>query len=123
MTRLYDIGPFRLDAGSGVLTRDGAPVALGSRAVAVLATLVDRAHEFVAKGSIIDAAWQGVVVEESNLPVQIAAIRRALAKRRGASAGSRRSSAGDTGSSDPSSRCPNPGSPDRAARGRIFPRP
>jgi len=80
MTRLYDIGPFRLDAASGALTRNGTPVGLGSRAVAVLTVLVERPQEFVPKGRIIDAAWPGVVVEESNLPVQIAAIRRVLAQ-------------------------------------------
>jgi hypothetical protein len=34
MTRIYDIGPFRLDSEAGVLTKAGAPTALGSRAVA-----------------------------------------------------------------------------------------
>jgi predicted ATPase/DNA-binding winged helix-turn-helix (wHTH) protein len=53
---------------------------LGPRAVAVLAVLVERANEFVAKGHLIDAAWPGVIVEESNLPVQVRAIRRALAQ-------------------------------------------
>ena len=56
MTRIYDIGPFRLDSETGVLTKAGAPVALGSRPVAVLTALVERAHQFVPKGSIMDAA-------------------------------------------------------------------
>jgi DNA-binding winged helix-turn-helix (wHTH) protein len=53
---------------------------LGARAVAVLATLVKQPNEYVRKESILDAAWPGVVVEESNLAVQIFAIRRALAQ-------------------------------------------
>src|SRR5207249_5988958 len=52
----------------------------GARAVAVLRTLVERAGEHVAKGTIIDAVWPEVVVEESNLAVQISAIRRVLAQ-------------------------------------------
>jgi hypothetical protein len=92
MTKIYEIGPFRLDAGNGVLTRDGTPAALGSRAVAVLAVLVEEAHQFVPKASIMDAAWPGLVVEENNLAVQVAAIRRVLAQAPAASAGSRRSS-------------------------------
>ncbi len=80
MSTVYEIGPFRLDAEAAVLTHAGVPMALGSRGVAVLRTLVERPHEYVAKGSIIDAAWPGVVVEESNLAVQIAAIRRVLAR-------------------------------------------
>src|ERR1700732_1157531 len=80
VTKLYEIGPFRLDAEAAGLTHAGIPVALGSRAVAVLTTLVARSNEFVQKGAIMDAAWPGVVVEESNLAVQISAIRHVLAQ-------------------------------------------
>jgi predicted ATPase/DNA-binding winged helix-turn-helix (wHTH) protein len=80
VTGIYDIGPFRLDAEAGLLTKAGVPVPLGSRAVAVLATLVKRQGEYVQKAAILDAAWPGIVVEESNLAVQISAIRRALAQ-------------------------------------------
>jgi DNA-binding winged helix-turn-helix (wHTH) protein len=79
VTKIYEIGPFRLDVGAAVLTQAGVPVALGSRAVAVLTTLVERSNEYVQKDAIMDAAWPSVVVEESNLAVQISAIRRVLA--------------------------------------------
>ena len=79
MSTVYEIGPFRLDAEASVLTHAGVPMALGPRGVAVLRTLVERPYEYVAKCSIIEAAWPGVVVEESNLAVQISAIRRVLA--------------------------------------------
>ncbi|MET0918407.1 MAG: winged helix-turn-helix domain-containing protein [Burkholderiales bacterium] len=79
MTALYEIGPFRLDARARVLTHAGVPVALGSRGAAVLTALVERANEHVAKAILMDAAWPDVVVEESNLAVQISAIRRVLA--------------------------------------------
>lgn len=77
---IYEIGPFRLNAEAGTLTLAGAAVPLGPRAVAVLAALVGRRNEYVQKGAILDAAWPGVVVEESNLAVQISAIRRVLAQ-------------------------------------------
>ena len=80
LTKIYALGPFRLNAEAGGLTHAGVPVALGARAVAVLATLVERAGDYVPKSSIIDAAWADVVVEESNLAVQISAIRRVLAQ-------------------------------------------
>jgi DNA-binding winged helix-turn-helix (wHTH) protein len=54
VTKIYDIGPFRLDAEAGVLTEAGVPVALGRRAVAVLVTLVERSNEYVQKDAIID---------------------------------------------------------------------
>lgn len=79
MKTVYEIGELRLDPETRVLTRDGEPVALGARAVAVLAALVRRAGEPVSKAEIIDSAWPGLVVEEANLAVQISAIRRALA--------------------------------------------
>ncbi len=80
MSLVYELGPFRLDVEAAVLTHAGVPMALGSRGVAVLRTLVERANEYVPKASIIDAAWPGLVVEESNLAVQISAIRRVLAQ-------------------------------------------
>jgi TolB-like protein/tetratricopeptide (TPR) repeat protein len=72
----YVPGPFRLDAQAGILFRGDEPVALGRRAVAVLRALVERAGIPVSKDALIDAAWAGLSVEESNLAVQIAALRR-----------------------------------------------
>src|SRR5207248_4215029 len=59
---------------------DGRPTALGPRAVAVLAALVERANEYVPKADLLNAAWPNAVVEEGNLPVQVVAIRRVLAE-------------------------------------------
>jgi non-specific serine/threonine protein kinase len=76
----YHIGPLQLDADAQVLIHEGAAVALGARAVAVLTVLVSHANEYLEKSAILDAAWPGLVVEEANLAVQISAIRRALAR-------------------------------------------
>lgn len=81
----YALGSFRLDTKAEILFRGGEPTAVGQRAVAVLRVLVERAKEPVSKDELIDAAWPGVVVEDSNLAVQVAALRRAL----GAEAGGR----------------------------------
>jgi predicted ATPase/DNA-binding winged helix-turn-helix (wHTH) protein len=80
VTAVFEIGPFRLDLRAKVVTHDGKPVALGARAVVVLATLVEKANEHVTKAAILDAAWPGLVVEEGNLAVQISAIRKVLAR-------------------------------------------
>jgi DNA-binding winged helix-turn-helix (wHTH) protein len=74
---------FRLDRrASALLRRDegGAvvPVAIGSRALAVLDTLVARQGDLVSKEEIMDTVWPGTVVEENNLTVQISALRRVL---------------------------------------------
>jgi TolB-like protein len=72
---------FRLDR-RGLYQRDqnGAfvPIAIGSRALEVLYTLVERSGDLVLRDEILEAAWPGTVVEGSNLPVQIAALRRVL---------------------------------------------
>ena len=71
-------GPFMLDAARGALLRDGAPVALGQRALAVLAALGETPGRTVAKEDLLARAWPGTIVEEGNLTVQIAALRKAL---------------------------------------------
>ena len=74
----YALGPFRLDADAEILFRGSDPLPVGKRAVALLRVLVERAGAPVSKDTLIDAAWAGLAVEESNLTVQIAALRRAL---------------------------------------------
>ncbi|MBI5910961.1 MAG: winged helix-turn-helix domain-containing protein [Betaproteobacteria bacterium] len=76
MATIYKIGPFRLDGEAEILFRDAEPVALGERAVVLLRALVERAGAPVSKDILIEAAWHGVTVEENNLTVQIAALRR-----------------------------------------------
>ena len=60
------------------LFRETEPVALSKRAVALLHILVERTGALVSKDALIEAAWPGLAIEESNLTVQIAALRRAL---------------------------------------------
>ncbi|MEZ5818594.1 MAG: winged helix-turn-helix domain-containing tetratricopeptide repeat protein [Hyphomicrobiaceae bacterium] len=74
----YQFGPFGLDAKLGILLRDGEPVAIGQRAVALLRLLVERAGEPVSKDDLTAAAWPGLAVEDSNLTVQMTALRKAL---------------------------------------------
>lgn len=79
MALVQDLGPYRIDTRTNLLLRGGAPVALGSRAVAILQALVARSGALVTKEELFAAAWPGLAVEDSNLTVQIAALRRALA--------------------------------------------
>jgi TolB-like protein len=74
----YTFGPFRLDGEAAILFRRGEPVALGPRAVGLLRVLVERRGVPVSKDTLMETAWTGLAVEESNLPVQIAALRRVL---------------------------------------------
>ena len=71
-------GPFCLDLERRELLRDGAVVALGSRAIDVLCVLVAANGDLVTKDELMDVVWPGVIVEENNLQVQISALRKAL---------------------------------------------
>jgi TolB-like protein len=78
MRSVLEFGPFRLDNASGALHRDGVPVPLGQRASALLRALVERRDQVVKKDDLLQAAWPDQVMAESNLTVQIAALRNAL---------------------------------------------
>ena len=82
MALSYKFGPFHLDATSGVLFRDDEPVALGPRAISVLHALVEGGGTFISKDALMEAGWSGVTVDESNLTVQIGALRRVLKEAR-----------------------------------------
>ena len=71
-------GPFRLSLTNRQLTKSGAPVTMGGRALEILIALVERAGEVVSKQDLIASAWPKVFVEEANLRVQVTALRRIL---------------------------------------------
>jgi TolB-like protein/DNA-binding winged helix-turn-helix (wHTH) protein len=66
-------GLFRLDS-----TGDATRVTIGSRALDVLDLLLSHPGELLSKQAIMQAVWPGMVVEEKNLAVQIATLRRIL---------------------------------------------
>jgi adenylate cyclase len=66
-------GLFRRDE-RGILT----PVAIGGRALDLLRVLVEHREEVLSKTQIMTAVWPQMVVEESNLAFQIAALRRVV---------------------------------------------
>src|SRR6516164_5334079 len=83
MAATYILGPFRLDAETDTLFRGSEPISLGHRAVALLRVLVERRGVPVSKDELMEAAWAGLTVEESNLAVQIAALRRVFGEEPG----------------------------------------
>ena len=71
-------GPFRLVGARRLLLEGDKPVRLGSRAFDILAALVERAGEVVGKEELVARAWPQTFVEESNLKIQVSALRRVL---------------------------------------------
>jgi adenylate cyclase len=84
MDDIYVFEGFRLYRPAGGLFRRDAravsfvPIAIGSRALDVLGVLVGRPGDLVSRAEIIAAVWPSTVVEDSNLNMQIAALRRIL---------------------------------------------
>jgi len=76
--RVVSFGPFHLHLARRLLLEGERPLRVGSRALEVLVTLVDRAGELVGKDELMARVWPNTTVEESNLKVHIAALRRLL---------------------------------------------
>jgi TolB-like protein len=74
----FTFGPFVLSPEAGTLLRHGEPVPIGYRAFLLLTALLSRPGEVLTKSVLIDAAWQGAAVEETNLSVQMASLRKHL---------------------------------------------
>jgi predicted ATPase/DNA-binding winged helix-turn-helix (wHTH) protein len=81
--RAISFGPFRLLPTQQLLLEGERPLRLGSRALNVLIALVERAGELVSKDELMARVWPSTTVEESNLKVHVAALRRALADGQG----------------------------------------
>jgi FixJ family two-component response regulator/DNA-binding winged helix-turn-helix (wHTH) protein len=76
--RAISFGPFRLLPTQGLLLQASRRVHLGSRALEILLALVERPGELVSKAELMARAWPDTIVEECNLRVQVAGLRRAL---------------------------------------------
>ncbi len=77
-----EFGRFRLFTRQRELRLGEATVALGSRAFDVLLILVEAEGELVTKEELLARVWPGAVVEESNIQVQVSALRKALGEDR-----------------------------------------
>jgi predicted ATPase/DNA-binding winged helix-turn-helix (wHTH) protein len=71
-------GPYAFHLGQRLVLEGDRPLRLGGRALDVLQVLVEHAGSVVSKEALIAQVWPRSVVEEINLRVHIAALRRAL---------------------------------------------
>ena len=74
----FSFGPFMLVPDRQALLKGTRPVRVGARSLELLTVLVERAGELVTKDELISRVWPDTFVDESNLKVNIAALRRAL---------------------------------------------
>src|SRR5438445_6873784 len=76
-------GPFSLVASERLLTKEGAPVELGARALDILIALVCRPNEVISKKDLMSRIWPDVTVEEGSLRFHMASLRKALGDGKG----------------------------------------
>lgn len=81
--KIIRFAEFRLDANKRALARNGMTIPLTAKAFDLLVFLAENAGEIVSKEEIIDAVWKDQFVEETNLTVQISALRRLFGERKG----------------------------------------
>ncbi|GGC47863.1 ATP-binding protein [Chelatococcus reniformis] len=76
--RSYAFGAFVVVPEQQLLLQNGTAVRIGGRALDILTTLVEQAGELVSKDDLLSRVWPATVVDESNLKVNVAALRRTL---------------------------------------------
>ena len=76
-------GPFQLLRAQKTLLEGGTPTRLGGRAFEILSALVERSGELVTKQELMAIAWPNTFVDEGNLRVHIAVLRKQLGCGRG----------------------------------------
>jgi DNA-binding winged helix-turn-helix (wHTH) protein len=80
---VLSFGPFSLFVAGRLLKRADETIPLGGRALDVLIALTEQAGEVVSYRELISIAWPNVTVDEANLRVQIATLRRTLSDGKG----------------------------------------
>ncbi|KAF0113526.1 MAG: transcriptional regulator domain-containing protein [Rhodobacteraceae bacterium] len=74
----HALGSLLFDPAQRTLTRDGTVIELGQRAADLLLALLEAKGAPVPKAELLDRVWPGSVVEEGNLTVQIANLRKLM---------------------------------------------
>lgn len=81
--RIYEFGPFRVDALRRILVREGTQVRLPAKAFEILLILLEERGRLVEKDELMRRVWPDSVVEESNLTVNMSALRKSLTENPG----------------------------------------
>src|SRR5205809_2963866 len=75
---LFEFGEFRLDSREKRLWRNGEAVSIQPKAFDLLAFLITNQGHLISKDEILRAIWADTIVEESNLALNIHALRKLL---------------------------------------------
>jgi predicted ATPase/DNA-binding winged helix-turn-helix (wHTH) protein len=72
------VGTFELYPSERILSAAGKAVEIGARAFDLLLVLVEQPGRLVTKATLLERVWPKLVVDENNLPAQVASLRRTL---------------------------------------------
>ena len=75
---VISFGAFSLIASERLLTKSGAPIELGSRALDILIVLLSRPNEVMSKNELLAQVWPDITVEEGSLRFHMTYLRKAL---------------------------------------------
>jgi DNA-binding winged helix-turn-helix (wHTH) protein len=78
INRVYSFGPFSINQTEQLLLRHGEPVRLAPKAFDVLMVLIQNRGCLVTKEQLLQEVWPDAFVEEANLSVNIASLRKTL---------------------------------------------
>jgi TolB-like protein/Tfp pilus assembly protein PilF len=76
--RLYQFGPFRLDADGRTLLRQGQRLPLSPKAIELLVMLVEAKGNALSKEQLLNQVWADTAVEEGSLTTHISLLRKTL---------------------------------------------
>ena len=76
---MIQIGHLQVSLGNREIRSNGESLRIGSRAFEILELLIRANGALVSKDEIMRSVWPNSVVEENNLQVHVAALRKALA--------------------------------------------
>jgi DNA-binding winged helix-turn-helix (wHTH) protein/Tol biopolymer transport system component len=76
--RIFEFGPYRLDAAERLLRRGDETIALQPKVFDLLLTLVERHGRLLEKDELMREVWPDAIVEETNLATNISILRKIL---------------------------------------------
>jgi DNA-binding winged helix-turn-helix (wHTH) protein/Tol biopolymer transport system component len=78
----FSFDEFEVDALKRILLKKGQPVSLNPKTFDLLLTLVEHRGAVLSKNELLDKVWENQFVEENNLTVHVAALRKILGEKK-----------------------------------------
>lgn len=76
--KIYRFAEFDVDVRKRMILRDGKPLKINAKAFDLLVVLIENNKNILGKDEILGRVWEGNLIEENNLTVQISKIRKIL---------------------------------------------